>query len=589
MYRRPVHLIAALLGLSAGLGLPACERSEVPVATRKPAPARDSARKPDTAREAGPFVYARAQKTEAAVPARFTAGLPTRLADFRGDWSRFPPRALITAGLGAGDAGMQARFLAAIRKAAADGALDEKLSSAYTSLLGYSPGEAACGWLLAALGAEKDARVRGVLYGGLSRCRQPRFASAFERDDAPADAVLESVFSAFGRTPARWNPQLARVAREVVAKGKRHEIRKLSVVLGRYPGPEPLRLAAELQKEIQDPEQRALVAIGLGERKDEQAKALFEAACGHPKVKEDPLCQPRKADEEKAEPEKPDLAREVRGYDFDPAARIAAEPGLRGPIVSALAACLGDLKADEYSRAACLARLASLDRKRAAAELAKVEPGCFKSDRARQAAASLRRFGEPGALEARLHELGLLAKPEPVEAAGLAARDVLEAAGRVHSFDTETGQFPNEHDGLLSELAALAGEAMQGAVFEEIPPKNDRGPYVLRGYLHGKRWEVRAQNLGDWYDMHAVLGLLNAMLRDEKSEIRYVSLPTGDQTASVLAGPAGGILAAAGDGLIGLAGAADGMQAGKDFEERVLKALKAGGIEGVQNLRVKAD
>jgi len=97
---------------------------------------------------------------------------------------------------------------------------------------------------------------------------------------------------------------------------------------------------------------------------------------------------------------------------------------------------------------------------------------------------------------------------------------------------------------------------------------------VLRAYAGGNRYSARAQNLGDWYDVEAVVGLLNILLHDKKSQMRFAVLPTGDQSSAILAGPKDGLAKAASQGLIelGEAGAAAGV--GKAFEEKVLDRLR---------------
>jgi hypothetical protein len=72
-----------------------------------------------------------------------------------------------------------------------------------------------------------------------------------------------------------------------------------------------------------------------------------------------------------------------------------------------------------------------------------------------------------------------------------------------YGFDVETGMFPNGHDSLLRNLARLTSPALDAAVFEEIAPSDDVGPYELRAYLKGKKYSIKANNLGDWYDVDA--------------------------------------------------------------------------------------
>lgn len=93
-------------------------------------------------------------------------------------------------------------------------------------------------------------------------------------------------------------------------------------------------------------------------------------------------------------------------------------------------------------------------------------------------------------------------------------------------------EFPNRHDRLLTRLAHLARPDLDGARFWQHAPSQEqaygpprhvrRGPvvlsmpnptpanYVLGVELDGQRFEVEARSLGDWYDLDAVVGMLNA-------------------------------------------------------------------------------
>jgi hypothetical protein len=161
---------------------------------------------------------------------------------------------------------------------------------------------------------------------------------------------------------------------------------------------------------------------------------------------------------------------------------------------------------------------------------------------------------------------------------------ILGAAGCVYGFDVETGMFPNAHDSLMRELAALAGDALAGALFDEIPPVYDEnaadeaseevGPYRLSVYLDGKRYRIDAENHGDWYDLEAVLKLMNAVLADRRSSSRLFTLDTGGQESIVIAATPDAFRKAVAAGLIeaGDAGAAE--DAGKAYEDTVFGRVR---------------
>lgn len=164
--------------------------------------------------------------------------------------------------------------------------------------------------------------------------------------------------------------------------------------------------------------------------------------------------------------------------------------------------------------------------------------------------------GEPGILE----YFGEAWKP-------LTGSDWLLKAGNLYSFDVETGMHPNNHDYLLYELARLFGDALAEATFAETAPHWDSDePYQLHATLGDREWHRQAENYGDWYDVSAVLNLINEMAADIGLSDRIMPLETYDQTATVIVGPGQSLIAAAADGLIFPAGAAASMERGKAFE-----------------------
>lgn len=194
----------------------------------------------------------------------------------------------------------------------------------------------------------------------------------------------------------------------------------------------------------------------------------------------------------------------------------------------------------------------------------------------------------------RLVALGLA---EP----GLYATDghTLGAFG-AHYFDTETGMFPNGHDGLLAGLALRGGPDFADAVFSELPPadpgemrelKRDDGTsvhvaslgtdqdYILSGWMGGKRWSVRADDLGDWYDVGAAMSLMNTMARDSGSSVRFVAVHTGDQMSSVLAGDETALMTAIDEGLIQVIDAGGATDAARELEEEFFRQLQSGEVE----------
>ena len=165
---------------------------------------------------------------------------------------------------------------------------------------------------------------------------------------------------------------------------------------------------------------------------------------------------------------------------------------------------------------------------------------------------------------------------DPGKAETVVADQLLMIAGYAYWFDVETGMYPNNHDSLMRQLAALVSPELDDAIFEETAPDIDdeSGPYTLTVYTAGKRLRAEARNLGDWYDVEAVLNLMNAAAKERGSKVRFVGLASEDQTMAILGAPGGAIARAIQRGLIEIGDSGEAEKAGKNFEEKVMEAFK---------------
>lgn len=187
-------------------------------------------------------------------------------------------------------------------------------------------------------------------------------------------------------------------------------------------------------------------------------------------------------------------------------------------------------------------------------------------------------------LAEELHALGFTRVDPARPPEGSDAASMLVEAGHAYWFDVETGTFPNEHDLLLDSLAELISPTLAGVVFEEVAPEYDddadandaEGVYLLRAYVDGQLLETPAEDYGDWYDVDAVLRLLDAVLLERKASERFLLLDTSDQTAIIVAANAAALEAAIDAHLLtpGDPNAAEAL--GKGFEQRVLRSLQQG-------------
>lgn len=187
--------------------------------------------------------------------------------------------------------------------------------------------------------------------------------------------------------------------------------------------------------------------------------------------------------------------------------------------------------------------------------------------------AELRPHPAPSELEAGTNELGegwVMPADESLPSA-------LEGELRAVYFDVETGTFPNHHDELLRELAALAPTALPDARFDEHPPPFESGePYVLTASLGGRSHAVVARDLEDWFDVETVVGLLNSLAREAGNPTRWQQLRATDQGATIVVGPGPVIERAIAQGLFSRAEPGQSRALGKAAEEQALERIRAG-------------
>lgn len=189
----------------------------------------------------------------------------------------------------------------------------------------------------------------------------------------------------------------------------------------------------------------------------------------------------------------------------------------------------------------------------------------------------LSQFPEPGSMEPFLRELGVLTKPVTEEVdltPAMTADYYIHELGDIYWFDAETGMFPNEHDYLMADV--VSSTDLKNVKFFETPPSetsNDE-PYQLRAEVNGNTYHQQAENYGDWYDIEAMLTLMNRVAVAEKFKSRFVVLPTGDQTAIIWSASDEALQTLSQRGLIALGDAMLSMVSGKAFEDEVKAALQ---------------
>jgi hypothetical protein len=540
------------------------------------------------------IVYAEVERAPAAIPARFEAPLPATVEAFRGDWSAHPPRTMVEAQLCKGVPAMWEKLGTATGAAMVAGGSPDQVRQLYGGLLNYCYDPASCEQAARWVDGTPEGSVRAWLgWLRLGECSDEATLTRFRTEGPPDEAMVRFWFERTWEAPGEYVPSLSATLQRVATGDDSWLARRAAVAYGKLDDP---RIAAELlaaHAAATDPAVKDQIVAGLHEQSDPQAKALFAAHCAREDVRE-ALCprdEPYAWEQDLEPPREPEavladqdlIRRVVNGDDYRASWKLYG--------------ALRDIASEDWTRA----------REAAGPLMAAptLEPGLQDLVR------TLERFETRQAIADKLRTLGLLKGEAPVEG-WLDAADLLTLTGRVHGFDCETGMYPNEHDGLLAELAAMAGPPMSGVVFlESAPPLEEagelgelsepvidvvigedgrvweapspHGSYLLHAFTGKERLTVAAEDLGDWYDLHAVLGLLNTTARQLDQDVRFVTLPTGDQTALVLVAAPSMIQAAVEAGVLRLEQVGAAAADGKAFEaEALLKLMeqldKSGGV-----------
>lgn len=533
----------------------ACKSSKSPTPNPSVAATIDAAPLPSSVASPAGLVYAQVSKTNAAVPQRYTAPLPSTVEEFKrfqaGD-IRFPPATYAQDAICLGDTAVLGSVMTAVKRARQQAAA---LTSAYATLIEYcTPSKAYCEQALRWISDESP--VRNLGYHFLVQCQDPGAAAAFAAVPAPAEAVVVWHTKSYSDTPIctqRFADALVSVAAQnldVQRNGWQVDLRLATNQLAGCSAPWATAALVAAHKSARGTN-KLVIGLALGRASAPELKAIYAAAC-------------------KTQPESADCGRggiESRNALVDPPA----------PSFDALEAVIVDKAKRDYVRATALYDLAARDRKRALDVLQKVRrnEGALPAE-LRIAANTITAFRDAQAMLEDLQQLGM--------AGALAAGDMrrgvkglLIEAGRVHHFDPETGMWPNHHDSLLRALAAMDSDGMNGIIFDEIaPPVDSEDPYQLVAYVNGHRYTTQAQNFGDWYDVNAAVGLLNALAKERNIATRYASLSqSSGNDAYVISGPEPALQALFQRGLLQPSDAAQDVQDAKAFERSVLDKMAA--------------
>lgn len=177
-------------------------------------------------------------------------------------------------------------------------------------------------------------------------------------------------------------------------------------------------------------------------------------------------------------------------------------------------------------------------------------------------------------IDKRVSEYGDTAESDRLYAA-------LSEMGVLASFDAESDEIPCRHDRLIrSTFADASGGKFRPTHVRQIwhqKNKNDRtAPYTVEFTFGKHRYRFPAENMGDWYDLKAVLTGVNAALKHEGLAERFVALEPNGQFAAFLFTDPKRLAPLAQKYHIPLQSDPDhARKLGLDFEREVLETLKA--------------
>jgi hypothetical protein len=551
------------------------------------------------------FVFRLATRThEVSTPARLRARIPSTIDGLRRWGDDAPPFGQVQARLCSGDPAGVSRWLEAASTAARSAPITD-VAVAYADIVGF------CG---PSAGNALRARLTGPLGHGM---RETAMLGLAMQGD-PRDEALMLDADAFPTATLVWLTQArighafrdTEVARVLVALEA--HLRAFTPVPTETMDPCGPDVDILVRKLSRDGHAADLVALhgrltgtqadffglALDEIDDPRGQEIAREAC--PRVRSAEACAAlrgpsawARANGSDAGPANVDEV--VRDFEFDVHAVPASGPE-RDAVLAALARCAGEL---EWTADTCLRHLAALDRPQAvtAARAWIAANPTLAPDR--DVMRALDAFPEPDGVLRYLRDQGLLGADDHVPDDAVAPLDVLFAAGRAIDFDTETDRYPNEHDTLLVELAALSPATLRGTYFDEILEgapggieideglaadvvvdesgeavygDEPTGVYVLHAYDGHTRYEIEAENFGDWYDVDAVVGLLNTLAFERHANVRWLQLATGDQTAIVVVGPEAGLRTVVADGWLVVA-PRNTAEAAREAEDEVIQRL----------------
>ncbi|MCI5057137.1 MAG: hypothetical protein MRY83_13575, partial [Flavobacteriales bacterium] len=117
------------------------------------------------------------------------------------------------------------------------------------------------------------------------------------------------------------------------------------------------------------------------------------------------------------------------------------------------------------------------------------------------------------------------------------AYSVLEASDVFLWFDAETGFIPCEYDALIKDFESISqGKLKLNVWMDAQMSSDDYTTYKIYVAANDKIYIMEPEDIGDWYDVEMVFGLMNKIAAEAGISEEYVFIDTGDQTVMAMFG-----------------------------------------------------
>lgn len=398
-----------------------------------------------------------------------------------------------------------------------------------------------CAW--AASEIDQGGALSGAAWTLLTRCPTDVAAPFFDRGAAPAEEVV--AFVARRRVgPGGWGPprrlpsMYTRAVLELAARAGLDADRLFGAgaAVARYEDPAADALV-DAYVAATEAGPRRLLLRSLGSLSNERAVQALRGACS-------------------SDPTFPECTGATPGTPLEllvaPVAYALRHAAERAQVEDALERCVrGEDTTVVGIPSRCLGWLGELDRARARTLASTLDT---HADAALAAVArALTQYPSSADLVLSLRSRGLLGTPRGPEGEDVTVVATMARYGRAWRFEPMSAA-DGAHDRLARHLLRLGG--IDDVEVSERPRAPSGGSGLLgrvtelRAHVHGETYATETHGDGDFYDLDALVGLLNLVARVRGSATRYLVVADPLAEEAVALGPASALSEAVAEGLL---------------------------------------